>query len=124
MATDKRQRDEEDAMITCEVCGSNNAATVTLDGDDGGVEQHQYCGDCLITHVSVDATLLPKGTLPHFVNPTSEHCMCGAPATHKVGEEIPHNEPSPWGRHNFTAYVCCTHFRELFGPAVFCPNDE
>ncbi len=73
----------------------------------------------------------------HFISAScgGEHCrICGEPATHKVGEEIPHDEPNPWpmatakfmsirgaGRHNFTAYVCCRHFRELFGDAVFCP---
>lgn len=75
----------------------------------------------------------------HFVSVScgGEKCsMCGEPATHKVGEEIPHDDPSsvlaldlgvpvniPM-RHNFTAYVCCAHFREIFGSAVPCvtPN--
>jgi hypothetical protein len=58
--------------------------------------------------------------------------MCGEAATHKVGEEIPWDEPTAAvlagakpiipgpDRHNFTAYVCCKHFRSIFGPAVFC----
>lgn len=60
----------------------------------------------------------------HFVSGTcnGESCsICGAPATHKVGEEIPYNEPKSefagyeFGRHNFTAYVCCEHFGMIFG---------
>jgi hypothetical protein len=53
------------------------------------------------------------------------------PATHKVGEEIPHDEPmlirkigsipvSMSARHNLTQYVCCRHFRAILGPAVTC----
>jgi|GEM_PF-2692519 len=70
----------------------------------------------------------------HFISAScgGEHCrICGEAATHKVGEEIAWDEPNPQfpertgyikaGRHNFTAYVCCRHFRELFGDAVFCP---
>jgi hypothetical protein len=54
--------------------------------------------------------------------------LCGAPATHKVGEEIAHDDPA-WQRvlghtiltrHNYTAYVCCEHFRAIFGNAVTC----
>jgi hypothetical protein len=37
-----------------------------------------------------------------------------APATHKVGEEILHDDPNPQ-RHNLTAYLCCSHFQQLFG---------
>ena len=67
----------------------------------------------------------------HFVSGScgGEKCsMCGEPATHKVGEEIPHDDPSSVlaldMRHNFTAYVCCDHFRAIFGSAVPCvtPN--
>lgn len=68
----------------------------------------------------------------HFVSATckGEACACGQPASHKVGEEIPNDEPTEeWcgmknrfaDRHNLTAYVCCSHFRMLFGDAVFCP---
>jgi hypothetical protein len=66
----------------------------------------------------------------HFVSPTckGERCRCGNEATHKVGEEIPPDEPNTNGpawngipdRHNFTAYVCCACFAQLFGRAVFC----
>jgi hypothetical protein len=45
---------------------------------------------------------------------------CGQPATHKVGEEIPFDDPSNseifHARHNLTAYVCCVHFGEILGP--------
>jgi hypothetical protein len=40
-------------------------------------------------------------------------------ATHKVGEEIPHDDPTP-ERHNLTAYVCCNCFMLLFGPVADC----
>lgn len=46
-----------------------------------------------------------------------EKCYCGLPATHKVGEEIQHDDPQP-NRHNLTAYVCCAHFREIMGPVA------
>lgn len=61
----------------------------------------------------------------HFVSAScgAQICKCGAQATHKVGEEIPSDEPPPY-RHNFTAYVCCTHFKQIFGSAVFCPTQE
>ena len=56
-------------------------------------------------------------------------CACGEPASHKVGEEIPWDEPVGQiaglpvpDRHEFTAYVCCHHFALLFGDAVFCPR--
>lgn len=43
-----------------------------------------------------------------------ESCViCGAQATHKVGEEIPYDDPIP-NRHNLTAYVCEKHFNKLF----------
>lgn len=52
----------------------------------------------------------------HFVSSSceGETCLhCGRPATHKVGEEIMHDDPNP-NRHNLTAYVCCAIFRSLF----------
>jgi hypothetical protein len=54
----------------------------------------------------------------HFVSGScrGEFCaVCGAAATHKVGEEIPHDDPDP-GRHNLTAYLCCRHFGLVLGP--------
>ncbi len=53
----------------------------------------------------------------HFVSAScdGERCrVCGKPATHKLGEEILHDDPNP-ARHNLTAYVCCQHFREIVG---------
>lgn len=49
-----------------------------------------------------------------------EQCsVCGIDATHKLGEEIMHDDPFP-ERHNLTAYVCCEHFRMVLGPATRC----
>lgn len=48
---------------------------------------------------------------------------CGAAATHKVREELPHDDPNP-ARHPLTAYVCCLHFRAIFSAAVGCPPPE
>ncbi len=66
----------------------------------------------------------------HFVSCScgGERCYCGNDATHKVGEEIPHDEkdsyPEPLKglsiRHNFTQYVCCQCFTNIMGNAVFC----
>ena len=60
--------------------------------------------------------------MKHFVSASceGEFCViCNSPATHKVGEEVPREDP--WkNRHNYTAYVCCNCFYELFGDAVMC----
>jgi hypothetical protein len=73
--------------------------------------------------------------MDHFVSAScgGEKCsMCGRQATHKVGEEISHDDPSNAKvmdggsivvirmRHNFTAYICCEHFMAIFGGAVPC----
>ena len=58
--------------------------------------------------------------MKHFVSAScaGEHCsVCGVPATHKVGEEIPFDDPTP-KRHNLTAYVCCKHFGDILGPTA------
>jgi hypothetical protein len=39
---------------------------------------------------------------------------CGKDATHKVGEEILNGDPNPI-RHNLTNYVCCRHYKMIFG---------
>jgi hypothetical protein len=60
----------------------------------------------------------------HFVSAScgGEKCrVCGKPATHKLGEEILHDDPNP-SRHNLTAYVCCEHFTMIVGPAAGCPK--
>jgi len=66
----------------------------------------------------------------HFVSQSCTGVIChvcqqgGAriPATHKLGEEIPHDDPLPM-RHNLTAYVCCHCFVRVVGPyATYCPG--
>lgn len=60
----------------------------------------------------------------HFVSATciGEHCrMCELPATHKVGEEVAHDDPHPM-RHNLTAYLCCKHFTWVIGLAAPCQS--
>jgi hypothetical protein len=50
-----------------------------------------------------------------------ENCtLCGAPATHKVGEEIMKDDPQPV-RHNLTSYICCHCFVRLFGRDATLP---
>lgn len=72
---------------------------------------------------------------PHFISPAyrGEYCgICGLIASHKVGEEIPRDEPRPTvqfsdgievisARHEFTQYVCCACFKLIFGKEVWCP---
>ena len=56
----------------------------------------------------------------HFVSATchGEYCLvCGRDASHKIGEEIPPDDPDPH-RHNLTAYLCCDHFGLVLGPAA------
>jgi hypothetical protein len=55
----------------------------------------------------------------HFVSQScqGEKCFCGDKATHKLGEEIMHDDPIPY-RHNLTAYVCCRHFQMVLGQAA------
>lgn len=60
--------------------------------------------------------------MDHFVSAScgGERCqICGDAATHKVGEEILHDDPMPI-RHNLTAYVCCDCFQMIFGPMADC----
>lgn len=61
-------------------------------------------------------------TPTHFVSDCchGERCaICGAPATHKIGEELQFDDPDTTPQ-NLTAYVCCAHFRLLFGSAAPC----
>ena len=61
--------------------------------------------------------------MEHFVSESckGECCtICNDPVTHKVGEEIPHDDPDT--RHNYTAYVCCDCFRTIFGGEVMCDD--
>ncbi|OHA86614.1 MAG: hypothetical protein A3A96_01950 [Candidatus Zambryskibacteria bacterium RIFCSPLOWO2_01_FULL_39_39] len=60
--------------------------------------------------------------MSHFVSGSCEGekcrmCKDPTPATHKVGEEILSDDPNPI-RHNLTAYVCCLHFGQIFGPVA------
>ncbi len=63
-----------------------------------------------------------SGRLKHFISGSCMGERCGmcyregvwTPATHKVGEEIPHDAPQPHG-HNLTQYVCCRHFGLIVG---------
>ena len=66
--------------------------------------------------------------MEHFVSKSCAGETCGicwrglglhTPASHKVGEEIPHDEPKIY-RHNLTQYVCCLHFAQILGPAAPC----
>lgn len=53
-----------------------------------------------------------------------EFCtVCRDPATHKLGEEIMHDDPLQ-NRHNLTAYVCCQCFSRVLGPATGCEVTE
>lgn len=59
--------------------------------------------------------------MSHFVSKScvGEFCRCGLQATHKVGEEIPDDDPAQ-ARHNLTAYVCCLCFTGIMG--LFATN--
>lgn len=64
--------------------------------------------------------------MPHHVSSSCEGeicALCSQPATHKVGEEIPFDDPQH-SRHNYTAYVCCMHFRAIFGTVTACPAPQ
>jgi len=70
-----------------------------------------------------------EGTIKdhHFISATCKgrSCQvdgCKEPAAHKVAEEIPEDDPLQI-RHEFTCYVCCGHFRQIMGSAVFCPKE-
>lgn len=66
--------------------------------------------------------------MEHFVSAACGGELCGiclrrdgqrVPATHKVGEEIPHDATRELLiGHNLTQYVCCADFIAIFGPAV------
>lgn len=59
----------------------------------------------------------------HFVSASCDGEICfpcyqvgrkSTPATHKVGEEMSHDDPNQ-NRHNLTAYVCCNCFGSIVG---------
>jgi len=87
----------------CEKCG----ATVT------GSALH-HCDSNRISFVDMRDTPDKEP----FVSGTciGEKCsVCSEPATHKIGEEIPSDDPNP-NRHNFTNYVCERHFNMVLRP--------
>lgn len=62
----------------------------------------------------------------HFVSGSCKGELCGLclrhksrrePATHKVAEEIPHDDPNQ-NRHELTNYVCCECFVLIMGYAA------
>lgn len=62
--------------------------------------------------------------MEHFISDSCQGEICGpcyrtgkltTPATHKLGEEIPHDHPRKL-RHNLTMYVCCKCFALIVGP--------
>lgn len=73
-------------------------------------------------------TQQPLSSERHFISASCEGEICGpcwrewegkVPATHKLGEEIAHDDPSPC-RHNLTQYVCCACYARTVGPAAPC----
>ncbi|MFA5020952.1 MAG: hypothetical protein WC517_02750 [Patescibacteria group bacterium] len=58
----------------------------------------------------------------HYAEKTGMECaLCSKLATHKISEEISPNDPFS-NRHPWSSWVCCEHFRRIFGRAVFCPK--
>lgn len=56
----------------------------------------------------------------HFVSAAMQgwNCSCcGEPATHKVGEYIPHDDPQPI-RHELTTTLCCVCYSIIMGPSA------
>ena len=82
--------------------------------------------------MGTDVHLVPPCSCPHFVSASCQGEKCNVcaqleipilrDATHKVGEEILFDDPQQI-RHNLTAYVCCSCFRNIMGPAVPCRNE-
>jgi hypothetical protein len=61
----------------------------------------------------------------HFTDPrvASRSDLCGGPASHKVQEEILHDDPEPI-RHPLTSYLCCFHFSRVMGrPCEAAPKN-
>jgi hypothetical protein len=81
------------------------------------------CARCAENKKRLDAKEDPKVVF-HFKSAScgGEKCrICQQPATHKVGEEIAHDDPNQC-RHNLTAYLCCLHYTFVVGPAANCPG--
>lgn len=95
---------EETKTIRCPTCGEDNAFRLSE-----MINKHSPESDSCI----------------------GEQCrMCSNDATHKIGEEL--NTHITYSnlmelmkaevRHNFTAYVCCFHFNEIFGVRSYCED--
>lgn len=105
------------------VHSANSSARLKMEAAIRSIEKH--APQCSAAAVSAEAAPPGLGATPDRGHPVSECCegeccaMCGEPATHKVGEEVPVDDPNP-GRHGLVGYLCCAHFRMLFGPATPC----
>jgi ATP-dependent Clp protease ATP-binding subunit ClpA len=118
-----------------DVIGSEHLLLAILKQDDTSIAitilkrrlKPEEIRDMIFEVIGADvAPKAPKPMIKHFVSAScgGEKCrICGLPSTHKVGEEIPHDDPFP-NRHNLTAYVCYAHFMEIVGPAWTAPCRE
>jgi hypothetical protein len=52
---------------------------------------------------------------------TCEYYGCGLHATHQVGEIVAGDAAT---RPSTAAFVCCVHFRRIFGEAAMCPPPQ
>lgn len=76
------------------------------------IKDRRYNGRILWQKIDECGNALLTDSNNRFVSRTciGEECsVCGKPATNKVGEEIPYDDPLP-NRHNLTAYLCAEHF--------------
>ena len=71
-----------------------------------------------VVRAAIALVELERSKNSHPVSAALEHCRCGKPASHKIGEEIPRDNPAAKLRHNFTAHVCCDCFAQIMGPAA------
>lgn len=110
-----------------DVIGSEHILLALLRGDDTTMaitvirrmgKKPMEVRDMVLEVIGADVAPAPTSKSDHFVSAAcrGRNCdICKLPASHKVGEEIPHDDPLP-NRHNLTAYVCCAHFIEIMGP--------
>lgn len=51
--------------------------------------------------------------------------LCSEPASHKISEDIPPDDPAIYCRPCHISFVCCEHFKKIMGPSVSCqPKHE
>ena len=75
----------------------------------------------------MSSSRLPVAVVPHFVSASCKGEKCPichrsgiiSDASHKVGEEIPHDDPNQM-RHNLTQYLCCNCYSMVMGRATGC----